>query len=201
MYTKTTGFKKGDNLSIGCIAQNASGNSTQVNSTVKTISNSLPTVASTLTTTGSPYIYTLMTCSASGATDADNDTLTYLYKWYSGATVLSTTSNLTVPALEGSTFYCNVTTNDGTSNSSTTKVSQTFTITQTPPVVNGITCPPNDNGLCTVMRSGGAGLGVFMQYMVTSLPGLMIILVLVGIITSVGLGIALIIKHSLTKEE
>lgn len=61
-----------------------------------------------------------------------------------------------------------------------------------------ITCPVNDStGVCATMDSAGAGLGVFIQYMGTALPSLLIVLALVGIIVAVGLGIASVVKRSI----
>lgn len=60
-----------------------------------------------------------------------------------------------------------------------------------------ITCPVNDTGICTTMDSAGAGLGVFIQYMGTALPSLLIILAMVGIIVAIGMGIAYVIKKSI----
>jgi len=62
-----------------------------------------------------------------------------------------------------------------------------------------ITCPSNDStGVCATMDSAGAGLGVFIQYMGTALPTLLIILAMVGIIVAVGYGIAHVVKKSVT---
>lgn len=63
-----------------------------------------------------------------------------------------------------------------------------------------ITCPVNDtSGVCTTMDSAGAGLGVFIQYMGTALPALLIVLALVGIIVAVGYGIASVVRGSIQK--
>jgi hypothetical protein len=63
-----------------------------------------------------------------------------------------------------------------------------------------ITCPVNDTtGVCSTMDSAGAGLGVFIQYMGTALPVLLIVLAMVGIIVAVGYGIASVIKGSITR--
>jgi F0F1-type ATP synthase assembly protein I len=48
------------------------------------------------------------------------------------------------------------------------------------------------------MDSAGAGLGVFIQYMGTALPTLLIVLALVGIIVAVGFGIASVVRKSVT---
>lgn len=62
-----------------------------------------------------------------------------------------------------------------------------------------IVCPENDTGICSTMDSAGAGLGVFIQYMGTALPALLIILAMVGIIVAVGYGIAHVVRGSITK--
>jgi F0F1-type ATP synthase assembly protein I len=63
-----------------------------------------------------------------------------------------------------------------------------------------ITCPVNDTtGVCGVMDSAGAGLGIFIQYMGSALPVLLIILAMVGIIVAVGYGIASVIKGGLAR--
>jgi F0F1-type ATP synthase assembly protein I len=62
-----------------------------------------------------------------------------------------------------------------------------------------ITCPANDtSGVCATMDSAGAGLGVFIQYMGTALPVLLIVLAMVGIIVAVGFGIAKVISGSVS---
>jgi len=62
----------------------------------------------------------------------------------------------------------------------------------------GITCPVNDTtGVCATMDSAGAGLGVFIQYMGSALPVLLIVLAMVGIIVAVGYGIAKVISGSI----
>jgi len=63
-----------------------------------------------------------------------------------------------------------------------------------------IVCPVNDtSGVCATMDSAGAGLGVFIQYMGTALPVLLIVLAMVGIIVAVGYGIAKVISGSIGK--
>jgi len=57
-----------------------------------------------------------------------------------------------------------------------------------------------DTALYQVMASSGAGLGVFIQFMASSLPVLLIVLAMVGIIVIVGLGIAKIIKFRLPQK-
>lgn len=61
-----------------------------------------------------------------------------------------------------------------------------------------ITCPTNDSvGVCGTMDSAGAGLGVFIQYLGQSLPVLLIILAIVGVIVAVGFGVAKVVGNSM----
>ena len=62
-----------------------------------------------------------------------------------------------------------------------------------------IVCPsPDPTGVCEIMASAGAGLGVFIQFMGQALPSLLIILAMVGIIVAVGFGIATVIRKSIS---
>jgi F0F1-type ATP synthase assembly protein I len=66
--------------------------------------------------------------------------------------------------------------------------------------MSSIVCPVNDtSGVCATMDSAGAGLGVFIQYMGSALPVLLIVLALVGIIVAVGSGIASVVKGSVQR--
>jgi hypothetical protein len=61
-----------------------------------------------------------------------------------------------------------------------------------------ITCPENST-VCTMMDDAGAGLGVFIQYLATALPVLLIILAVVGVIVAVGVGIGKLLQGSISK--
>lgn len=64
-----------------------------------------------------------------------------------------------------------------------------------------ITCPANDtSGICALMDGAGAGLGVFIQYMATALPPLLIILAIVGVIAVVGGAIGSLIGSKITEK-
>lgn len=61
-----------------------------------------------------------------------------------------------------------------------------------------ITCPANSTlGICGLMEEAGAGLGIFIQYIATALPTLLIVLAIVGIIVAVGVGIAAVIRKGI----
>lgn len=61
-----------------------------------------------------------------------------------------------------------------------------------------ITCPENST-VCTVMDDAGAGLGVFIQYLATALPILLIILAIVGVIVAVGYGLGSLLSKSISR--
>lgn len=63
-----------------------------------------------------------------------------------------------------------------------------------------ITCPVNDtSGICSIMDAAGAGLGIFVQYMATALPPLLVILAIVGVIVSIGSGIGYMLKRKVSE--
>jgi F0F1-type ATP synthase assembly protein I len=51
------------------------------------------------------------------------------------------------------------------------------------------------------MAESGAGLGVFIEYVAKSLPVLLIVLAVVGIIVAVGLGIAKVIGRGMGRHK
>jgi hypothetical protein len=60
-----------------------------------------------------------------------------------------------------------------------------------------ISCPITDNAtgnICAIMNSAGAGLGVFVQYMATALPPLLIVLAIIGVIVAIGGGIGYLLR-------
>lgn len=59
-----------------------------------------------------------------------------------------------------------------------------------------ITCPVNGTGVCDTMAEAGAGLGIFLGYIVQSLPLLLITLAMVSIVVAIGVGIGYLITHS-----
>jgi len=63
-----------------------------------------------------------------------------------------------------------------------------------------IVCPTNDStGLCVLLDSVGAGLGIFIQYMATALPPLLIILGIIAGVVAVVLAIATVIKSTVVR--
>lgn len=60
-----------------------------------------------------------------------------------------------------------------------------------------ITCPVNDTiGVCDTLNSAGAGIGVFLQYLVIVLPVFLIIIGLIGGVIAIVMAIAHVIEGS-----
>lgn len=63
-----------------------------------------------------------------------------------------------------------------------------------------ISCPTgNTTGVCAIMEEAGAGLGIFITYLGQSLPTLLLILIIVGIVGAIGFAIAAVISGFITK--
>ena len=99
----SSNFKRGDEIIFQYTPHDGYEAGTPVNSSVKTISNSLPTVPTTLDLTATIYVGDTLTATGSGSTDADTsdgDTLTYYYEFKDGATELqaySTDNTYVIP--------------------------------------------------------------------------------------------------------
>jgi parallel beta-helix repeat protein len=63
-----------------------------------------------------------------------------------------------------------------------------------------ILCPSDELGICSIINSAGAGMALFICYMSGSLPKLLILLILVGIIAVIGSAIAIVIRNSIKGE-
>lgn len=89
------------------------------------------------------YTDNALSVSASGSTDIDGDSLTYLYLWFNNGMSTSFTGT-SIPSSEttaGETWSVHVSAFDGRVNSDI--VIETLTITNTPPVVSGVSISPN----------------------------------------------------------
>ena len=62
-----------------------------------------------------------------------------------------------------------------------------------------ITCPTNDTiGICSTLDSAGAGIGVFLQYLVIVLPVFLIIIGLIAGVVAIVMAIAHVIEKSVS---
>jgi len=55
------------------------------------------------------------------------------------------------------------------------------------------------SGICTIMEEAGFGLGVFIKQIALSLPTLLIVLALVGLIIGIGGGLVILFKNAFSK--
>ncbi len=99
----SSNFKRGDEIIFQYTPHDGYEVGTPVNSSVKTIANSIPTVPTTLDLTATIYVGTTLTATGSGSTDTDTgdgDTLTYHYEFKDGAVELqaySTDNTYVIP--------------------------------------------------------------------------------------------------------
>ena len=93
-------FDKGE--TVVCSVQPTDGTDTgaSVSSNAVTISNTAPTGASASLTPTTAYEADTLTCTGSGATDADGDTVSYTYEW----TINGSTSSRTAATIDGGYF-------------------------------------------------------------------------------------------------
>lgn len=66
--------------------------------------------------------------------------------------------------------------------------------------MTAITCPENGT-ICQTMDDAGAGLGVFIGYLASSLPLLLIILAIVGVVVAVGVGLGKVISNAVSRHK
>lgn len=60
-----------------------------------------------------------------------------------------------------------------------------------------ITCPDENGTICPLMEEAGAGIGIFLNYLVLALPTLLIVFVVLGAIAGVVAAIIFVIKKSI----
>lgn len=109
-----------------------------------TIANAAPTTGTPTLSPSSPRTGDAITCTPTGASDPDGDTVTHSFAWSVGGTAVSETRD-TLPASEttrGDRVTCTVTPNDGTVDGATA-TSAAATITNTPPSVGSVAITPS----------------------------------------------------------
>lgn len=121
----SSNFKRADEIIFQYTPNDGYEAGTAVNSSTKTISNSLPTVPTTLDLTATIYVGSTLTATGSGSTDTDTgdgDTLTYHYEFKDGAVELqaySTDDTYVIPESEAhDTITVNCKVHDGVTYSS-----------------------------------------------------------------------------------
>ncbi|MFT4975375.1 MAG: hypothetical protein ACI8S6_001262, partial [Myxococcota bacterium] len=139
----STSFIKGDEITCTATPSDGTDSGSSMTSSILTISNAVPSVASASLTPTTAYEASTLTCAAGATTDLDGDSVSISYSWtVSGATVSPTTSTLTGTYFDkADTVTCSVTPDDGT-DSGTTVSSNTLTVQNTLPVVASASLTP-----------------------------------------------------------
>ncbi len=128
-------FVQGDSFICKASAGDGTANSELVASASVTIENIAPTAPSLVSltppTAGSS---SMLTCAASGSTDADGDATTYITYWYKGVALMNgqTASTLAGQFVKGDSITCKVQASDGTLSSGIVE-SNTLTIQNSAP--------------------------------------------------------------------
>lgn len=118
-------FDRDDNVYVEVTAFDGDGSTGPVRSATRTISNSRPSAPTSVgLSPGSPTPAQNLTCSASGGTDVDGDSLSYRYRWYRGSSLLYTQTTTGASILSasqtrpGDSIRCEVRRFDGSLESS-----------------------------------------------------------------------------------
>lgn len=89
----STAFSGGDIVYVDVVASDADGSTAPLSSAAVTIANTAPTAPSAATLTpADPGPTDTISCTATGATDADGDSLSYVYRFYNGSSLVGTTT-------------------------------------------------------------------------------------------------------------
>ena len=100
-----------------------------------------PPVAPTVSVSPDPaYTGDSFTCSASGASDPDGDSLTTSYSWDINGVTVGSSSSLSASTSKGDTVTCTVTVDDG---STTSSAGDSVSISNTAPSVDSISLSPS----------------------------------------------------------
>jgi hypothetical protein len=112
-------FDRGDSVVCTATVSDGSASASATSSTL-TVSNTAPTAPTASLSPSGPYASDTLTCTASGSSDADGDSVTYSYVWTVDGTTDSTTASTVSSAstTAGEVWQCFVTASDGTDSSS-----------------------------------------------------------------------------------
>ncbi|MCK5063612.1 MAG: PGF-pre-PGF domain-containing protein, partial [Candidatus Aenigmarchaeota archaeon] len=122
-------------------------NGTAVNSTAKTVSNSIPVIGSPSINDTTPETSDMLLCTNGSVSDIDGDSATWYYLWYDDGVLISgqtsNTLDLTLVNLDkGDVIKCSTIADDGTVNATAWTNSSDATIQNSAPTV---TAPALDN--------------------------------------------------------
>ena len=138
---------KGENWICEITPNDGLNNGTAINSTARTVSNSIPVIGSPSLNDTIPATSDMLLCTNGSYTDADSDSATWHYRWYDGGVLISgqtsSTLDLTVAGLnKGDIVKCSTTADDGTSNATAWTNSSDATIQNSAPTTTTPTLSP-----------------------------------------------------------
>jgi hypothetical protein len=155
LSTFSGSFVRGDVVEVVVTPWDGEDSGTPLTSSAVTIENAAPEIASVTLTPTDPQVVDTLTCTANGGSDEDGDSVSYAYAWeVDGLTLSSTSETLASPDFAaGHTVACVVTPNDGTDDGAPV-TSNTVTIENTAPEIEGVTLSPDpayesDSVVCT----------------------------------------------------
>ncbi len=163
----STSFDDGDTVACVVTPNDGTTNGSAVTSNTVTVANTAPTLASVTITPDPPTRSSTLTCTPSGASDADGDVVSYTYRWTVDGVASGSGATLTGPFAVGALIACTVTPTDGKDTGAA--VTDTATVTNTAPVVTSVTLSPsavrtNDTLTANVVSSDADGDTVSLTY-------------------------------------
>lgn len=142
-------FNAGDILECGVRVFDGYFYSDWVVSNPMTVQNTPPTLNSAIITPSTAYESTSLSCTASGVSDIDGDTVTLSYTWEVNSIQTSTSNTLNGALFDKDDMVsCTITPNDGNQDGAPV-TSNSITIQNSPPVVSGLTFDSTSSGIFT----------------------------------------------------
>ncbi|NCG21433.1 MAG: hypothetical protein GWP91_20675 [Rhodobacterales bacterium] len=153
-------YGRGDLLTVQATPNDGTDTGTPLLSAPVEVLNTAPVLASASLVPGIPLVTDTLTCSASGSSDADGDSVTTSYAWYVNGNVVAGAANeLNAPSFSnGDNVYCVVTPNDGSDDGLSVQ-SNTVTVYNTAPSIASVTLTPTtayEDTLLTCTAVGAA---------------------------------------------
>ncbi len=147
----TSTSSPGDSITCTATATDADGGTASDSASV-TVDNSAPSITSVSISPDPAYAADTLSCAYSGYADADGDADASSYAWTVDGSAAGSGSSLSGAFVGGDSVVCTVTPSDGTDTG--TPVSDSLTISNTPPVLDAVTLTPDpayegDSLVCT----------------------------------------------------
>jgi hypothetical protein len=148
-----TQFSKGHTIQCRVTPFDGTDLGTFVNSNVVTIGNAAPSIGAVSLSPTSPKEASTINVSMTGVTDADGDSIKFIYAWYVDSKLVSAASTLKGDLFnKNQSIYVNVTPTDGF-NKGKTVASPVIKSVNTAPVVTGVSLAPNPTYTTTTLAA------------------------------------------------